>query len=129
MRLNAHCRTLVAMITLLGSLVGRSQLHPEATAKPEQNTATVPEQKPGPKPGAVWENPKDGLKSVWIPPGTFLMGCSPGDNECSESETPAHPVTLTKGFWMGQTEVTVAAYQRFVAATGRKMPPPPLLQP
>ena len=29
-------------------------------------------------------NPKDGLKYVWIPPGTFMMGCSPGDNECEE---------------------------------------------
>ena len=26
--------------------------------------------------GTVRENPKDGLKYVWIPPGTFMMGCS-----------------------------------------------------
>ena len=97
---------------------------PLNTKQPEQNTATIPGQKPSPKPGEVWENPKDGLKYVWIPPGTFTMGCSPGDSECWDEEKPAHQVTLTKGFWMGQTEVTVGAYQRFVAATGRKMPPP-----
>jgi formylglycine-generating enzyme required for sulfatase activity len=70
-------------------------------------------------------NPKDGLKYVWIPPGTFMMGCSPGDNECSDIEKPPHQVTITKGFWIGQTPVTVGAYKRFAAATGRQMPGAP----
>ena len=38
-------------------------------------------------------------------------------------EKPPHQVTITKGFWLGQTEVTVGAYKRFAAATGRQMPP------
>jgi formylglycine-generating enzyme required for sulfatase activity len=75
----------------------------------------------GPAAGEVRENPKDGLKYVWIPPGSFMMGCSPGDEECVGDEKPAHRVTIGKGFWIGQTEVTVAAYKRFVAATGRRM--------
>ena len=75
--------------------------------------------------GGGWTNPKDGLKYVWIPPGTFMMGCSPGDNECGSDEKPSHQVTITKGFWMGQTEVTVGAYKRFAAATGRQMPGAP----
>jgi formylglycine-generating enzyme required for sulfatase activity len=66
-----------------------------------------PETKPQP-----WVNPKDGLTYVWIPPGTFTMGCSAGDTECNPDESPAHPVELATGFWMGQTEVTMAAYQR-----------------
>jgi serine/threonine protein kinase len=57
-------------------------------------------------------NPKDGLKYVSIPPGTFTMGCSAGDSECYQNEKPAHQVTITKGFWIGQTEVTQAAYER-----------------
>jgi formylglycine-generating enzyme required for sulfatase activity len=77
--------------------------------------------------GTVRENPKDGLKYAWIPPGTFTMGCSPGDDHCSGEEHPPHPVTITKGFWMGQTEVTVAGYKRFALATGRQMPPEPNL--
>jgi formylglycine-generating enzyme required for sulfatase activity len=78
-----------------------------------------------PPPGTVRENPKDGLRYVWIPAGSFLMGCSPGDGECAGDEKPPHTVTLTKGFWLGQTEVTVGAYKRFTAATGRPMPPAP----
>jgi formylglycine-generating enzyme required for sulfatase activity len=76
----------------------------------------------------VRENPKDGLKYVWIPPGTFMMGCSPGDSECGSEEKPPHQVNITKGFWMGQTEVTVGAYKRFAAATGRQMPDEPVLE-
>jgi len=77
-----------------------------------------------PSPGQVRENPKDGLKYVWIPPGTFMMGCSPGDSECYDEEKPAHRVTISKGFWIGQTEVTVGAYKRFASQTGRQMPHP-----
>jgi formylglycine-generating enzyme required for sulfatase activity len=54
-----------------------------------------------------------------------MMGCSPGDNECQRSEKPPHQVTITKGFWLGQTEVTVGAYKRFAGATGQQMPPEP----
>jgi formylglycine-generating enzyme required for sulfatase activity len=78
-----------------------------------------------PTPGEVRENPKDGLKYVWIPAGTFMMGCSPGDNECEGDERPSHRVTVSKGFWIGQTEVTVSAYKRFGAATGLQMPDAP----
>ena len=61
-----------------------------------------------------WVNPKDGLSYVWIPPGQFVMGCSPGDTECQPDESPTHPVEIPKGYWLGQTEVTNAAYQRTV---------------
>jgi len=76
---------------------------------------------PNPAPIQVRENAKDGLKYVWIPPGTFMMGCSRGDNECFEPEMPRHQLTLTQGFWLGQTEVTVGAYKRFAATSGRQM--------
>ena len=64
------------------------------------------------QPGATKVNPKDGLKYIWIPPGQFLMGCSPGDSECRDDEKPTHEVTITRGFWIGRTEVTQDSYQR-----------------
>ncbi len=76
------------------------------------------------KAGPVKENPKDGQPYLWIPPGTFQMGCSPADTECYDDEKPSHQVTISKGFWFGQTPVTVGAYKRF-AETGTGMPPPP----
>ena len=70
-------------------------------------------------------NPDDGLSYAWVPAGTFSMGCSAGDQTCDSDEKPAHRVTLTKGYWMGQTEVTVAAYRKFAGATNRSMPEKP----
>ena len=35
-----------------------------------------------PRPGTVRTNPKDAQQYVWISPGEFEIGCSPGDNEC-----------------------------------------------
>jgi formylglycine-generating enzyme required for sulfatase activity len=77
----------------------------------------------------VRTNPKDGLAYVWIPPGTFMMGCSPRDTQCYDNENPCHPVTLTRGFWLGQTPVTVAAFTQYAAATGKEMPAPPRFNP
>ncbi|HOX47313.1 MAG TPA: SUMF1/EgtB/PvdO family nonheme iron enzyme [Myxococcota bacterium] len=48
---------------------------------------------------------------VLIPAGEFLMGCSPGDEECEDPEKPAHKVWVSE-FSLDATEVTVAAYQR-----------------
>jgi formylglycine-generating enzyme required for sulfatase activity len=59
-------------------------------------------------------NPKDGLKYLWIPPGTFNAGCSPGDTDCFEDEYPSRKTTLTRGFWLSQTEVTQAAFRNIM---------------
>jgi formylglycine-generating enzyme required for sulfatase activity len=56
-------------------------------------------------------NTLDGLAYVRIAAGTFYMGCSRGDRECFDDEQPVHKVTLTKDFWIGQTEVTQRAFQ------------------
>jgi len=95
-------------------------------ARTAQPTAQPPS---GPLPGETRVNRVSGLKDVWIPPGTFTMGCSEGDTKaetkCDNEEKPAHPVTITRGFWMGQTEVTVGAFKRYATATVKPMPPEP----
>jgi formylglycine-generating enzyme required for sulfatase activity len=53
------------------------------------------------------------------------MGCSTSDDRCKDHENPSHNVTITKGFEMGRTEVSVGAYKRFIEATRRTMPPEP----
>jgi formylglycine-generating enzyme required for sulfatase activity len=79
---------------------------------------------PSVKAGLIRANRRDDLSYVRIAAGTFRMGCSPGDTDCRQDETP-HDVTLTKGFWLSQTEVTVAAYRHYNLATGAAMPKPP----
>jgi formylglycine-generating enzyme required for sulfatase activity len=70
---------------------------------------------PSGAPGAKKVNPKDGLTYVWIPPGTFQMGCSTGDTGCVGVEKPAHAVTITKGYWLGEMPVTQYAFERLMA--------------
>ena len=41
----------------------------------------------------------------WCPPGTFTMG-SPESEKGRKNDEQQHQVTLTKGFWMMETEVT-----------------------
>jgi len=70
-------------------------------------------------------NPLDGQVYIWIPPGTFQMGCSFDDRACQNmkpfsNENPRHSVTISRGFWMGQTEVTVGAYRKYAKAIGKK---------
>jgi len=85
------------------------------TTLERRTEAPIPRQEPvaridtnGPRTNSV-----DGLRYVWIPAGTFTMGCSPGDTECDKKgETPAKSVTLTRGFSLGESEVTQAAYQQ-----------------
>lgn len=71
-------------------------------------------------------NAKDGLRYVYIPPGTFRMGCSDGDGDCLAREKPSHEVRITRGFWMGQTDVTTGAYKKYARATGKAMPDEPV---
>ena len=60
-------------------------------------------------------NTKDGLSYAWIPPGHFMMGCSPKDKDCTDFEQPRHLVVIKNGFWLGQTEVTQDAWQRIMS--------------
>lgn len=71
----------------------------------------------GPAPGPAPEG------MVWIPGGEFSMGKSDptvefcGGNDPMPDARPIHRVRVP-GFWMDRTEVTNAAFARFVAATG-----------
>jgi formylglycine-generating enzyme required for sulfatase activity len=91
--------------------------------KPKQDDITTVTRlavivKIGPKAGDLRVNEINGERYRWIPPWTFLMGCSPGDEVCLDNEKPAHEVTITRGFWMGETPVTMGAYRRYAKTSG-----------
>ena len=46
----------------------------------------------------------------WIPPGSFMMG-SPEDEDGRLESEDLHHVTLTQGFWLGETTVTQALWK------------------
>ena len=51
-----------------------------------------------------------GMKFVWIPPGSFMMGSSKEEKERKDDETQ-HKVTLTKGYYLGAYHVTQEEWQ------------------
>jgi len=56
-----------------------------------------------------------GIEMLLVPPGTFMMGCSPSNQyECDSDETPVREVTLTQAFYLGRYEVTQAQWTEVV---------------
>ena len=51
------------------------------------------------------------MSFVRIPAGTFVMGSDSSDVFYQGDEFPAHEVTLTRDYWLGQFEVTQAQYE------------------
>jgi len=62
-----------------------------------------------------------GMKLVYVPAGSFMMGSGSSAEALSseydekqwlfEGEFPQHQVRISKGFWIGQTEVTQGQYE------------------
>ena len=56
--------------------------------------------------GDTWTDPVTGMKFLWISPGSFDMGSTR-----IEDANPVHTVKISKGFWLGQFEVTQAQWR------------------
>ncbi len=68
-----------------------------------------------PAAGAAWTSPIDRQDMVWVPPGQFQMGSPDGEPGRDDDELQ-HAVTLDRGFWLDVSEVSNAAYRRFIVA-------------
>jgi formylglycine-generating enzyme required for sulfatase activity len=76
-----------------------------------------------PEQGKVITNPI-GMKLVHIPAGSFMMGSGDSAAQLTKqygkltfaAEFPQHQVHISKGFWMGQTEVTQGQYKSVMNA-------------
>jgi formylglycine-generating enzyme required for sulfatase activity len=78
------------------------------------------------QPGAIdrqknWWEPVTGMLFVWVPGGSFQMGCGDWDNDGLADEQPVHEVHLD-GFWIAKFAVTVAQYMRFPKETDSHFP-------
>jgi formylglycine-generating enzyme required for sulfatase activity len=71
-----------------------------------------------------------GMKFVPVPSGIFLMGSRESAEDVAsfdeteaarfKDELPCHPVQITRPFYMGQHEVTIAQFRQFAEETGYK---------
>jgi formylglycine-generating enzyme required for sulfatase activity len=113
---------------------------PDPTASSAPPDATLPRKRapipPGRKVGDRTTNPRDGAAMVWVPAGEFLMGTVESEVDARlranpdlkqddfADEMPQRRVHLS-GFWIYETEVTVAQFRFFCQKTNRDMPEPP----
>ncbi len=94
--------SILAVITFVSPLVAfQAGNRPQPGAQPS-----------APKAGDSKINPVDGLRYRWIPPGSYTSGCSAGDKQCFKEEFPNRRITLTRGFWLGETEVPQSAWEK-----------------
>jgi formylglycine-generating enzyme required for sulfatase activity len=54
---------------------------------------------------------KVALEMAWMPPGSFTMGSPASEPLRRADEAPQTQVTLSKGFWLGRTHVTIAQWK------------------
>ena len=99
---------------------------PGPTSAPLPTTAPVPTVTPLPVSASVpapSETPRRllvrsvNMTLIKIPPGEFSMGSPATDPAAPPDERPGHLVRITRPFYLGETEVTVAQFRRFVDAT------------
>jgi formylglycine-generating enzyme required for sulfatase activity len=57
------------------------------------------------------------IKMRWCPPGTFRMGSPASDEDADDDETPQITVRLTRGYWLGQSEVTQGLWESVMGTT------------
>ena len=92
---------LLSLPLLIRVTNAQAECDPIEAAKPKSS---------GCKPGELRDDNALKLKLVWCPPGTFTMGSPPNEPERGFDEAQVS-VTLSHGFWLGQTEVTQRQWQ------------------
>jgi formylglycine-generating enzyme required for sulfatase activity len=103
--------------------VARIDTRPEPKPEPNRKMPKQPEPAPetpgtfgGTQAGQTRDDNSLKTKLVWIPPGDFTMG-SPKDEIGRQDNEDQVQVTLTKGFWLGQHEVTQAEWRHVMQAS------------
>jgi len=71
-----------------------------------------------PKAGRVFRDCDVCPEMVVIPPGSFMMGSPPSEENRGDDEGPVHQVNIAYSFAVGVHEVTRGEYSHFVSATG-----------
>lgn len=124
-------QSVVVLLALLVTGCGASPGEPAATKAPATvsptaaaTPAATPVASPVRVPGTT-RTDAHAIEQLWVPGGIFEIGSAEGSASPPvwaggefRSEHPAHEVTVTRGYWIDTTEVTVAAFAAFKDAGG-----------
>jgi RNA polymerase sigma factor (sigma-70 family) len=103
----------LGMLTTAMLASGEAQEKPAAKEDKPAATDDKPAAQPKEKEPAKEFTNAIGMKFVWIPPGSFIMGSPKSEPERLHDETQ-HKVTLTKGLYMGVYNVTQEQWQEIM---------------
>lgn len=80
----------------------------------------------GKTPGEILKDRDSGIKFVWAPPGTFVMGSPQTGYYSRQPDETQHQVSFFTGFWIGRFEVTQREYASVMGTnpSGFKEPGP-----
>jgi sulfatase modifying factor 1 len=76
-----------------------------------------------PENGSTWHLSLQGelvIDLQWIEPGVFIMGSSSTEPGRKTDEGPQTEITLTKGYWLQKTELTIGQWKAFTGETLRQ---------
>jgi len=123
-------RTTTATPTATPAAVPADSPTPTPNPTPTPRAGDTPTPRPTPTPAATsWAPGREaGERRVlelapgvemafhWCPPGTFMMGSPEGEESRRSNEGPQTQVTLTRGFWMAETETNQVQYESIVGS-------------
>ena len=98
----------------------RDLKRPAGEVKPGSNGATSLEQayRDWKRPASEVKTASNGARLVWVPPGAFPYDESEGRRQSGSKQR----VLIARGFWLGETPVTVGQYREFCRREGRRLP-------
>ena len=107
-----HKGELRGQVTIIGAATASVPVRPVPTIP-------IPNPSPGGFAGTTAGEVKvlpSGIKLRWCPPGEFTMGSPVGEKNRGDDENQVQ-VTLTSGFWLGETEVTQGQWESLMHST------------
>jgi serine/threonine protein kinase/formylglycine-generating enzyme required for sulfatase activity len=111
---------LVAALAVVGGLALRK---PGPADKTDKRAETEAVSAAGRSPGDVYVlkfgDPQQEMRFRWVPAGSFQMGSE--DTTSGDSANPVHSVTISKGLWMAETEVTQAQWRAVMRTNPSKV--------
>lgn len=78
---------------------------------------------PSPETGRAWQLPLSSNASLtfcWVPAGQFMRGSSAGEIGRKSDEGPQSSVSITRGFWLGETPVTIGQWKQLMGVDVRE---------
>jgi eukaryotic-like serine/threonine-protein kinase len=122
----------IAVIPVVAAILSRSSASTPKAAPADvaganhaivRSSVPVPDATPPPRASDIparWTARSVGMTLVEVPAGVFWMGSPPEDTVAQPAECPRHPVRISRPFYLGETEVTVGQFRRYVEASRKK---------